>query len=327
MYVKLFNDILFSSIWTEADDVRVVWITLLLMADQDGFVRSTAPGISSASKVSLERTREILVLLESPDPDSRTPDNEGRRIQRTEDGYLVLNYVHYRKIHNEEQRREQSRMRSKDYRDRKAASRYITPRHATSRTRHAASRTCHAKSRQAEAETEAKTDQDPPLTPQGVCESADFDRFWDAYPKKTGKSKALDRWRRLSPPLDAVLKALEWQTTSEQWTREQGRFIPNPARYLEECRWEDKPVVPDGKPDSCETRLVPLQKRVEAMREQIPSMSYSEVIRHVGTPEEIAEFEQRQRAKAAQLRPPAVAPSSLGNVLKGMGHSTQGEVG
>lgn len=67
-----------------------------------------------------------------------------------------------------------------------------------------------------------------------------FNEFWLAYPKKVGKTAAEKSWRKHKPPLDDVLKALRWQTHSEQWHR---GFIPNPATYLNDGRWQDEPIA------------------------------------------------------------------------------------
>lgn len=109
MYVKLFADLLDSSLWSEDSDTRIVWITLLVMANQDGLVRSTLPGIAHRARVTNEAAENALVLFESPDKNSRTPDNDGRRIERTDGGYQILNYKTRRDMQDEDSRRAQWR--------------------------------------------------------------------------------------------------------------------------------------------------------------------------------------------------------------------------
>jgi len=108
-FVKLFSDILQSSIWAEDAETRIVWITLLLLCDADGLARATAPGLSRTSGVSLKKVRESLKLFQAPDPDSRTSGQEGRRIERAEGGYMVLNYLEYRNVRDRDTRRKQWR--------------------------------------------------------------------------------------------------------------------------------------------------------------------------------------------------------------------------
>jgi hypothetical protein len=68
--------------------------------------------------------------------------------------------------------------------------------------------------------------------------SDEFDRFWIAYPKKTGKLEAAKAWNKKKPDIQIVLQTLEWQTKSRQWKE---GYIPNPATYLNQGRWQDSP--------------------------------------------------------------------------------------
>jgi len=76
-----------------------------------------------------------------------------------------------------------------------------------------------------------------------VCDS-DFEVFWKAYPKKTGKGAAEKSWLKLKPNLKKVLAALEWQKETLQWKKDNKQFIPMPATYLNQRRWEDEPEAP-----------------------------------------------------------------------------------
>ena len=90
-----------------------------------------------------------------------------------------------------------------------------------------------------ETETETQTE-----TAKDRAKALDvkFDEFWKAYPKKVGKEAAKNAWKKAKPNLDQVLKALEWQCKSDQWLKEKGQFIPNPATYLNQGRWQDEGV-------------------------------------------------------------------------------------
>ena len=81
---------------------------------------------------------------------------------------------------------------------------------------------------------------------KGVQEA--FERFWTAYPRKVGKGRAEKLFVRLKPDhrlLDTMLTAIEQAKGSEQWQRDQGRYIPNPSTWLGQRRWEDEPF-PDS---------------------------------------------------------------------------------
>lgn len=81
-----------------------------------------------------------------------------------------------------------------------------------------------------------------PLKPKpSVHDGDEFDRFWDAYPKKSGKIAAKKAWIKNKPPIDDVLVALLWQSKSDQWLTDDGRYIPNPLTYINQGRWHDEP--------------------------------------------------------------------------------------
>ncbi|MBA7690629.1 hypothetical protein ES703_99160 [subsurface metagenome] len=71
-----------------------------------------------------------------------------------------------------------------------------------------------------------------------------FDLFWSAYPKKMGKGAARRAFEKIKPSddlLQKILSAVEQQSKSEQWLKEDGRYVPNPATWLNQERWDDEP--------------------------------------------------------------------------------------
>lgn len=72
---------------------------------------------------------------------------------------------------------------------------------------------------------------------------ADFDRFWQAYPKHVAKADAQKAWRQLQPTselVDAMIAALDWQGRLPNWTKDDGQFVPYPGSWLRARRWEDE---------------------------------------------------------------------------------------
>lgn len=73
--------------------------------------------------------------------------------------------------------------------------------------------------------------------------SLEFEQFFDAYPKQVDKAKAWNAWRKLGrvkPGLASLQAAIVEQSQSDQWTRDHGRYIPSPAKWLAERKWLDK---------------------------------------------------------------------------------------
>lgn len=108
-YTKLFQTILQSTIWCEPDSVRVVWITLLAMADRDGLVHASVPGLAKEANVSILQASDALKRFKSPDEYSRTQEHEGRRIEDVDGGWRLLNHAKYRAIGSSEAERERKR--------------------------------------------------------------------------------------------------------------------------------------------------------------------------------------------------------------------------
>ena len=75
----------------------------------------------------------------------------------------------------------------------------------------------------------------------------DFPRFWEQYPVKKSKENALKAWLKInpSPGLQAlILSALEIQKVSPDWQKENGKYIPHPATWLNGHRWDDETTPP-----------------------------------------------------------------------------------
>lgn len=75
--------------------------------------------------------------------------------------------------------------------------------------------------------------------------SASFQAFWAAYPKKEGRTQAEKAWRSINPDTDlmhVIIAAVDRDKGTDAWHRENGRYIPMPAKYLTERRWEDQHV-------------------------------------------------------------------------------------
>lgn len=102
----------------------------------------------------------------------------------------------------------------------------------------------------------------PPKSPQGGLDGR-FARFWEAYPKKVGKGAAETAWRKRKPDdalLSQMLQAIERAKQSPDWTKDGGQYIPNPATWLNQRRWEDE-IGPVGEFDN-------LQRLYEMFREE-----------------------------------------------------------
>jgi hypothetical protein len=117
-FTKLWASILESSIWSEPVENRVVWITMLTMADRNGFVGASVDGLARRANVSIDAVRAALATFQEPDQNSRNKDNEGRRIEEVPRGWHILNYTYFRDLRDEQARKEYERARKADQRRR-----------------------------------------------------------------------------------------------------------------------------------------------------------------------------------------------------------------
>ena len=234
-FTKLDEGIVLSSVWSEPCEIRVVWISLLAMADQYGIVHSSLPGLARSANVPIEVVQSSLKKFQSPDPFSRTKDNEGRRVEEIEGGWRLLNYEKYRRwsysdspdaVKKRKQRGTQGDM---------------SPNVPTS-AGHSASASVSASESSLKSEQKGNT-----------AENAEFDEFWKLYPKKKSKGQAERAWSKIKRPVEtlSVIKtALEWQRVSQDWSKEGGQYIPYPASYLNAKGWEDEPKTKTAAPKS-----------------------------------------------------------------------------
>lgn len=96
-YTKLYHSILRSSVWSESATTRCVWIAMLGMVDyRTGIVYTSFPGLVREANVTTAEAKEAVRVLEAPDLDSKSQEWGGRRIEKVDGGWLILNYAKYR---------------------------------------------------------------------------------------------------------------------------------------------------------------------------------------------------------------------------------------
>lgn len=91
--------------------------------------------------------------------------------------------------------------------------------------------------------TSNKNNNIPPISPKGDEYSPAFLEFWAVYPKKVGKGAAWRSFQKAKPGRDLlglILKAVQEQRRTPSWTKDGGQYIPNPATWLNQRRWEDE---------------------------------------------------------------------------------------
>jgi len=115
-FTKLHDCILNSSIWNEPDCVRIVWITLLAMSDENGEVKASLGGLAHQARKTVEDTTRALTVLLLPDADSSRPQFDGRRIEKIDGGWRLLNHAYYRELGMTDSQRAYWRDRQREHR-------------------------------------------------------------------------------------------------------------------------------------------------------------------------------------------------------------------
>lgn len=117
-YTKVFESLLDSTVWQEAKETRLVWITMLLMKNRLHIVEASIPGLAKRAGVTLQECEIALDRFKAPDPYSRTKDFEGRRIEEVTGGWKILNGERYKQRMSPEDRRAYKSAWQKEYRRR-----------------------------------------------------------------------------------------------------------------------------------------------------------------------------------------------------------------
>lgn len=100
----------------EDDATRLVWVTMLAMKDRHGEVMGSVPGLANVARVPVDACRAAIKKFLSPDPDSRTADYEGRRIEAIQGGWAVLNHDAYRDLDSDNDRKQKGAIRQQRFR-------------------------------------------------------------------------------------------------------------------------------------------------------------------------------------------------------------------
>jgi hypothetical protein len=242
-FTKLFNSILDSTIWQEPNETRLLWITMLAMSNANGEVQASIPGLARRAGISLPECEAGLHTLLSPDPYSRTPDHEGRRIENVDGGWSLLNHGRYRALLSAEERREYNRKKQAEYRAKKSQAvndKSITVNHSE--------QNAHI----TEAEDRSREKKECPIPPVASDETRSFlDSLWKLSPRtsrpRTSRKDVAAAWKSIPakdrPTHDEALAAYLAWTKCEAWTKENGQYVCGLHLWIRKRQWEN---VPEG---------------------------------------------------------------------------------
>lgn len=85
------------------------------------------------------------------------------------------------------------------------------------------------------------------VTPAGATESetpTSFDKFWETYPRRVGKQAAKAAWSKAAKRTQAQTIVDGARRYAADPNLPEPKFIPHPATWLNQGRWEDEPCAP-----------------------------------------------------------------------------------
>ena len=119
MYGKVFTSIYQGTLYGQWEAL-VTFIQMIVLCDADGMIDMTPHAISARTSIPLDIIMKGIGVLEAPDPYSRTPDQEGRRIERIDAhrpwGWHIVNHDMYMRLQDADMVRAQTKERVRKHR-------------------------------------------------------------------------------------------------------------------------------------------------------------------------------------------------------------------
>lgn len=120
MYGKVFDSIYDGTLYGHWEAI-VTMQQLIVLANADGVVDMTPQAIAARTSIPLDILTKGLKVLSEPDPYTRTPGEDGRRVVLIDDhrpwGWRLVNHGKYQRLRNMEQKREADRERISEKRN------------------------------------------------------------------------------------------------------------------------------------------------------------------------------------------------------------------
>lgn len=187
MYAKIFESI-YDGTLVEDWRALVTFEQMLILSDPDGILDVTAASISRRTGIPLKIIHAGIDVLEKPDPNSRTPDEDGKRIVRLDPhrswGWRIVNHKKYKGIRNAQDRREYMQEYMRDYRKNNQQNQEPCKQEVLTEFTKVNSK--HSLAELAHTYTEADTDTKEDLYKGVDIDQVHFEDVWKRYPKRAG---------------------------------------------------------------------------------------------------------------------------------------------
>lgn len=221
-YTPVFQSVFTGTLHGKWPDTGL-WLCVLALSDKHGVVDVTPQYIASVTGLPVESVAECMARFCEPDPYSRTPDNDGRRLELADPprtwGWRIVNHSKYRE---RARLQAQTAAQVKDGRNTEKCRRYRERKSGNDTARHPATPTDTLSNANANTNTEKKK----PTADKRPSESPEFAQIRALYPKRAGGNP----WDRAAKAISARLaEGATWD-----------QLIAGTRRYAEFCEATDR---------------------------------------------------------------------------------------
>lgn len=252
---------------------------------------------------------ELLYVLNASDEDVSDLAASGLLLRGSDEGcYVIRNYLKYQNsVEQIEQAKEKVKERQRRKRERDANktvtdsdNESVTPmsrRDNESVTPMSFNQEPRTKNQKKSSDEEFSLPQTPSQA-EGAAESADedyplgFEQFWETYPRKNGKRKAFEAWRKARRKTNNTFLISKAAQYAADPNREPG-YTLTPANWLDGEHWDDDPLP--AKPEPTARPSPSAKPRSQQNLEANMARTWQYM-----TPAERAEYQRTQGGNNAQ---------------------------
>ena len=231
-YTPLFQEIVTSSIWNEDMATRIVWVTMMALADKDGNVQASIAGLAPVARITLKECETAIKILSSPDEYSRSQEEQGRRIIPIEGGWHLVNHKKYR---------DKAKSRSEYYQNWREQKKKKSPQTPLKEETNSNSN----------SNSNSETARNSAQQTKCCATNIEFEQeFWPKVPNKIGKGKAREAYLKARKKVskEIIFSGVEMYQKYEAYRSQQSDYRPlHPSTWLNQERWGDEWKCPEIK--------------------------------------------------------------------------------
>ena len=253
MSVDIFNNRKIRQIESmpNGDGIIAIWLKILCLAgtvNDSGMIYLTRDIPYNEATLSTEFNRPLsLIQL------ALSTFQQFGMIEVVNNFICISNWEKYQNVDRMTEIREYNRLAQQKSREKRKELAFVNDTSMTSQS-------CHDTDIDKELEVDKEGDIEKKKPKKIADEPLDgFDVFWKAYPRKTAKEDARKAYAVLmkkkdAPTIERLIESIEAHKRSEAWKKDDGQFIPHPATYIRQGRYDDEIKDKAKAPEQPKTR-------------------------------------------------------------------------